>query len=59
MTDSFHLFFCFRCCGCAVLDDERKDFPCDPEEVDNWIGGGGNGVEVRGDIFLFSMFWEP
>jgi len=42
-----------------VLDDERKDFPCDPEEVDNWIGGGGNGVEVRGDIFLFSMFRKP
>jgi hypothetical protein len=27
-------------------DDERDEFPCDPEEQDNWIGGGGNGVEV-------------
>ena len=26
--------------------DEKFEFPCDPEETDNWIGGGGNGVEV-------------
>ena len=53
------MFFCVFGVVDAVLDDERKDFPCDPEEVDNWIGGGGNGVEVRGDIFLFSMFRKP
>ena len=41
------MFFCVFGVVDAVLDDERKDFPCDPEEVDNWIGGGGNGVEVR------------